>query len=495
MRILMVTSEFVPLAKTGGLADMVAALSAELVRMGHDVRVVMPRYYGIDIEDCEEVDGPLGVPLGFGETWVAVYETRSGSAGVPVYLLDHERFFGRDGIYGTRKEPDFPDNVQRFTLLCRGAFQLCKSLGWTPEVIHGHDWPAALVSVYLNTWERVGLFQETGSVLTIHNLGYQGVYPKETIHFTQLDWEDYHGSGFEFFGKLNLLSAGLRNADILTTVSPTYAREIQTAGHGHQMEGLLRRRSDDLFGVLNGMDYREWNPEEDPLIPQAFSDRSMDGKVVNKAALQDAFGFPDDPERPVIGIVSRLADQKGFGELCGPTHGSLYQICSDLEVDVVVLGTGDRWCEEELRALDGRLSNLGVKLAFDNRMAHLIEAGADFFLMPSRYEPCGLNQMYSLRYGTLPIVHRTGGLADTVENLDPRTGDGTGFVFDLLTPRAIYDTVGWAVWTWYNRRDQIRAMCARAMQKRFLWEDSAARYVELYRWAVDRRLGRVPRTW
>ncbi len=197
----------------------------------------------------------------------------------------------------------------------------------------------------------------------------------------------------------------------------------------------------------------------------------------------------------MIGIVSRLADQKGFGELCGPTHGSLYEICTDLELDVVVLGTGDRWCEEELMALEDRLPNLGVKLAFDNALAHLVEAGSDFFLMPSRYEPCGLNQMYSLRYGTLPIVHRTGGLADTVENFDSDTGEGTGFVFDLLTPRAIYDTVGWAVWTWYNHRDQIDAMRVRAMQKRFRWEDSAARYEELYQWAIDRRTGRVPRSW
>lgn len=495
MRILMVTSEFVPLAKTGGLADMVAALSAELARMGHDVRVVMPRYYGIDIEGCDKVAGPLGVPLGFGELWAAAYETRAENSGVPIYLLEHEGLFGRDGIYGTRAEPDFPDNVQRFSFLCRGAFQLCKSLEWIPEVIHGHDWPAALSSVYLNTWEQTGPFVNTGSVLTIHNLGYQGVYPKENIHFMQLDWKHYHGSGFEFFGELNLLKAGLRNADILTTVSPTYAREIQTVEHGHQLDGLLRHRSDDLFGVLNGMDYEAWNPEDDPLIPQTFSVQSMEGKAANKRALQEAFGLVQDPDRPVVGVVSRLADQKGFGELCGPTHGSLHDICSDYEIDVVILGTGDQWCEDELDALDRSLPNLGVKLAFDNRIAHLVEAGSDFFLMPSRYEPCGLNQMYSLRYGTLPIVHRTGGLADTVENLDSETGEGTGFVFDLLTPRAIYDTVGWAVWTWYNRPELIDAMRIRAMQQRFRWEDSGARYEELYQWAIDRRMGRVPRSW
>jgi starch synthase len=349
--------------------------------------------------------------------------------------------------------------------------------------------------VYLNTWERSGIFAATGSVLTIHNLGYQGVYDKNEIHYTQLDWKHYHGSGFEFFDRLNLLKAGLRNADILTTVSPTYAKEIQTPEHGHQMDALLRHRSPDLFGVLNGMDYDIWNPETDPHLAAAFSEQDMSGKAVNKAALCEELGLANDRDRPLVGIVSRLADQKGFSELCGPTFGSLYAICDELELDVVVLGTGDAWCESELASLADRLPNLAVRLTFDNRLAHLIEAGSDFFLMPSRYEPCGLNQMYSLRYGTLPIVHRTGGLADTVENYDEATGAGTGFVFDLLTPRAIFDTVGWAVWTWYNRPEHIAAMRRRAMRQRFGWEASAARYLELYQWAVDRRIGRTPRTW
>jgi len=491
VKILMVTSEFVPLAKTGGLADMVAALSRQLVRDGHDVRVVMPRYGSIDISGSEPVEGPVGIPVGFGEEWVGVRLVRTG---VPVYLLDHERLFGgREGIYGDRITPDYPDNVERFTLLCRGAFQLCKSLGWTPDVVHSHDWPAALAPVYLNTWERTGTFENVGSVMTIHNLGYQGIYPKEDIHFTQLDWEHYHGSGFEFFGRLNLLKAGLVNADVLTTVSPTYAREIQTPEFGHSLDGLLRHRAPDLFGVLNGIDYDEWNPETDPLIERNYSEKTLDDKKANTEALRREFGLDHAPERPVIGIVSRLVDQKGFGELCGPTYGSLYRICADLALDFVILGTGDRWCEEELESLASRLPNLAVRLEFDNRLAHLIEAGADFFLMPSRYEPCGLNQMYSLRYGTLPIVHRTGGLADTVENLDEEREMGTGFVFDELTPQAIYDTVGWAIWNWYNRRDRIDAMRVRAMGKRFSWEASAARYAEIYQEAVDRRTGLTPR--
>ncbi len=494
MRIMMVTSEITPLAKTGGLADMVAALGAELVRQGHDVRVVMPRYYGIDLEGLDRLEQPLGVPLGFLEVWCGVFETRLGEASLPVYLLDHERLFGREGIYGSRAEPDFADNVQRFAVLCRGAFQLAKRLRWVPDVMHGHDWPAALAPVYLNSWEKTGVFAVTGSVLTIHNLGYQGIYAKEDIHHTQLDWEHFHGMGFEFFDQLNLLKAGLRNADILTTVSPTYAKEIQTPEHGHALDAVLRHRKADLFGVLNGMDYGTWNSETDLLIPSRFSHHDLTGKQSNKEALRREFGLPRDPSRPVIGMISRLADQKGFPELCGPTYGSLFDICDNFEVDIVILGTGDAWCERELAALAEKLPNLVVRLAFDERLAHLIEAGSDFFLMPSRYEPCGLNQMYSLRYGTLPIAHKTGGLADTVEQYDEETVEGTGFLFDILTPRAIFDTVGWAVSTWYNRPEHIETMRSRAMQRRFRWQDSAARYLELYQWAIDRRQGRVPRT-
>jgi len=485
MRILMITSEFTPLAKAGGLADAVSALSVHLHGKGHDVRVVMPRYYDIDRSGLELIPGPLGVPVGFGECWCGIF--RKEHRGVPVYFLDHEELFGRSGIYGNREEPDFADNVRRFTLLCRGALQLAKKLDWHPEVLHAHDWPAALAPIYLNTLERHGHFEKTASVLTIHNLGYQGCYDKNEIVHTQLDWTQFHGAGLEFFDRLNLLKGGLENAGMLTTVSPTYAREIQQPEFGWGLDGVLRRRASELVGILNGMDYEEWNPENDPLIPGHYSEEDLSGKEINRSALRAEMGLPKDPARPIIGMVSRLVDQKGFPELCGPTSGSLYRICAELEVDFVILGTGDAWCEEELRSLASRLPNLRVRLAFNNRLSHLIEAGSDFFLMPSRYEPCGLNQMYSLRYGTLPIVHRTGGLADTVENYDQETGEGTGFVFDQLSPQSIYDTVGWAVWAWYNRPDDIRKLRKRAMSRRFSWEGSAEAYLEVYRRAIQRR--------
>ena len=495
MKVMMVSSEAVPFAKAGGLGDMVSALSVELARQGHDVRVVLPRYYGIDKGALELEPGPLGVPVGFGTQWCGVFRSTLPGSDVPVYFLDHERLFGRDGIYGSKAVPDFPDNPERFTLLSRGAFQLAKRLEWIPDIMHVHDWPTALVPVFLRTWERSGLFASTASVLTIHNLGYQGIYPKDTIMFTQLGWDQFHGSGFEWHDTLNLLKAGLSNADLLTTVSPTYAAEIQTPSFGFGLDGLLRRRGADLFGVLNGIDYAVWNPESDTKIPHRFDHRKLSGKTLNKAEVQRRLGLAVDPKVPLLGMVTRLVDQKGLGALAGPSHGSLYGMCSDFAVQFAILGSGDTWCEAELTSLAGRLSNLAVRIGYDDALAHLIEAGSDFFLMPSAYEPCGLNQMYSLRYGTLPIVRRTGGLADTVEQYVEATGEGTGFLFDQLSPRAIYDTVGWAVWTWFNRREHLKAMRRRAMQRRFSWEGSARRYGDIYQWAIDRRLGRSPHTW
>jgi starch synthase len=495
LRVMMVTSEAVPFAKAGGLGDMVGALSGALTRLGHDVRVVLPRYYGIDTAPLRRAGAPLGVPLGGGEEWCAVYEGEIPAAGVPVYLLDHQGRYGRDGIYGSRSGPDFEDNLRRFALLCRGALQLAKALDWLPQVVHAHDWPGALAPVYLNAVERAGPLAATGSVLSIHNLGYQGVFDKAAFPGAGLPWELFHGAGFESFDRVNLLQAGLHAADLLTTVSPTYAMEIQTPAYGHRLDGLLRRRRSDLFGVLNGMDYTEWNPQTDPHLVATYSDRAWKrGKARNKAAVQEAFGLAVSPNVPLYGMVSRLVDQKGFGALCGPAHGSLAWMCANFDLQFAILGNGDAWCERELASLARRYPNLGVHIGFNERLAHLAQAGSDFFLMPSAYEPCGLTQMYALRYGTLPIVRRTGGLADTVVNYDQATGDGTGFVFDLPTPAAIYDTVGWSLWAWHNRPRHLDAMRKRAMRVRFSWRDAALRYGELYQGAIDRRLGLVPRT-
>lgn len=495
MKILMISSEVLPFAKAGGLGDMVSALSVELGRQGHDVKIVLPRYYSVDPGRLRRLEHPVGVPMGGEEEWCGVATANLPGSDIQVCFLDHQELFGRDGIYGTRSGPEFNDNVRRFTLLSRGALQLAKMLDWAPDVVHGHDWPAALAPVYLNTLEREGLFEDTGSVLTIHNLAHQGIYPKEDLVHTMLGWAQFHGAGFEYHDRINLLQAGLRNADVLTTVSPTYAMEIQTPEHGERLDGLLRHRSQDLFGVLNGMDYDLWDPENDRHLAAPFSAEDLDGKAACKEALQEELGLQVDLNVPLYGMVSRLVDQKGLGELCGPTHGSLYSICAELDLQFVILGTGDAWCETELASLAERLPNLAVVLDFNEPLAHRIMAGADFLLVPSAFEPCGLTQMYAMRYGALPIVRRTGGLADTVRGYDEPTGEGTGFTFDLLTPSAIYNTVGWALWAWYNRPEHIAAMQQRAMAERFNWQESAARYAEIYRGAVDRRAGRTLRTW
>ncbi len=495
-KILMVTSEAVPFAKSGGLADMVSSLAARLKEEGHDVRLVMPRYYGIDREKLTHYPDPLGIPLGFQEEWTGLYETTLPDTEVPVYFLDHEGLFGRSGIYGPSNSAASPHNSSRFTLLSRGAFQLCRYLQWIPDVMHAHDWPTALVPVYLYTWERDTEFRNTAGMITIHNIGYQGWFPKEDIHLTQLSWEEFHITGLEYHDSLNFLKAGIQNADIVTTVSPNYAREIQTPAYGEDLDSLLRQRAGDLFGILNGIDYSLWNPEKDKHIkPYNFSVKKLDNKAKLKEDLQKEAGLEVNPDKPLFGIISRLVDQKGFGDLCGPAYGCLFSICWDMDVQFIILGTGEAWCEEELRNLDASLPNLKAYIQFSNELAHRIEGGADFFLMPSKYEPCGLNQLYSLRYGTLPVVRHTGGLADTVENYNQETGDGTGFVFHDLNPGSIYNVVGWAVWAWHSKPDHIRAMRKRAMTQRFSWDKSAQQYADLYQWAQDRREGRYPRSW
>jgi len=497
MKILMVSSEAVPFAKTGGLADMVSALSINLANLGHDVRIVIPRYYSVDRSSLKLLPGAMGTPMGGGiEEWSAVYSTNMPGTTkknpVKVYFIDHEIYFGRDGIYGTPAETDFSDNSRRFMFFCRAAFQLCRKIKWFPDILHAHDWPAAVAPVYLKFAERVKGskkgFEKTVSVLTIHNLGYQGIYHKDNFNYAGLGWDVFYMGGFEDWSMLNMLKAGLYSADKLTTVSPNYAEETKTQEHGFRLDGVLRYRSADYTGILNGIDNEVWNPAKDKYIPETYSVKNMEGKAKAKEALQKEFNLPRNSNVPVIGMVTRLTDQKGVGDLFGPTHGSAWSICRDMDLQFVLLGSGESWCENEILNLSSKLSNFKARIGYSEKTSHLIEAGSDFFLMPSRYEPCGLNQMYSLKYGTLPIVHNTGGLTDTVENFNQTTGSGTGFMFDYLSPQSIYDTVGWAVWAWYNRREYINKMRERAMVMDFSWENSAQQYVELYEAARNKIL-------
>jgi starch synthase len=355
--------------------------------------------------------------------------------------------------------------------------------------MHVHDWSSCLVPVLLKNVCRYCGFEKTASVLTIHNQGYQGQYSKESFPALGIDWGLYYGAGFEHQGGINFLQAGVTCSDMITTVSPTYAKEIQTADGGFGMDGLLRLRSDVIKGILNGADLRQWNPSIDKKIPYQYSVDDLSGKAKCKAELQKIMGLEVNPDIPVIGIVTRLVDQKGIAEIFAPTYGSIYNICSSMNVQFAILGSGEAWCEREINVLQSKLPNLRAYIGYDDALSHLIEAGSDFFLMPSKYEPCGLNQIYSMLYGTLPIVRKTGGLADTVDNYNQETGEGTGFVFENLTSGAVYDTVGWAVWAYYNKKDHILKMQKAGMKKTFSWDDATKQYLDVYKEALFRGCG------
>ncbi|MDR2194187.1 MAG: glycogen synthase [Treponema sp.] len=497
MKILIAASEAAPFVKTGGLADAVSALALTLAKMGHEVRIVIPRYYRVDVVKCglRDLEMPLATTMNNGEVKSAVYTTdldgSSKKNPIHVYFIDHNDFFGSKlGIYGEQHEPDYADNPKRFIFFSKIIFELCRKLEWYPDILHAHDWQTALAPVFLKYGERRDGFEKTASILTIHNLGYQGIYHKENYPFTDLSWDVFYQAGFEDWNMMNFLKAGILSADKLNTVSPRYAQETQTQAFGFRLDSSLRYRAADYIGILNGIDTRVWNPKKDPYIPMQYGVKNMkSGKAKAKESLQREFGLPQNPSVPVIGMATRLTEQKGVGELFGPSYGSAWSICRDMKLQLVLVGTGDAWCENEIRSLASRLSNFKAKIEYSEYASHLIEAGSDFFLMPSRYEPSGLNQMYSLAYGTLPIVRNTGGLADTVENFNQNTGEGTGFMFDQLNPRSIYDTVGWANWAYYNRPDQIDKMRIRGMKLNFSWEKSAQQYVSMYEQAAAKHAG------
>lgn len=482
MRILMVSAEVFPFAKTGGLADAVSALAKSLSAMGHDVRIIMPRYYQIDRNTLGA--GKKNVPVLSGSLQFSVdfYKARLEKSGVTVYFVDCERCFGREGLYGTAGEPDFHDNPLRFSLLARAAFALCSVSGWYPDIMHCHDWSSCMAPVILRCFMRGddNPFRKTKSVLTIHNMGYQGQYPSGAFCLLGLPQELMMRAGFEKSGGINFLKAGITCADIITTVSPTYAAEIQTPGGGFGLDGLIRVRSDSLFGILNGADSEDWNPWNDPYIPANYRAENMAGKKICRRALQKAFGLPSDDDVPIIGFVARLVQQKGIAEIFAPMYGCMYRMCTELRVQFAVVGSGETWCEREIGELSKKLPNMRAFIGYSEEKSRLVEAGSDFFLMPSRYEPCGLNQIYSMLYGTPPIVRRTGGLADTVEQYDEKNGGGTGFLFDDLTPDAVFNTVRYAIDTFCGRRAHYEEMQRRGMRKSFSWDDAAMNYCAVY---------------
>ena len=480
--VLFVASECAPFAKAGGLGDVVGALPGALKALGYDVRVVIPRYDAIPVDNMRRLDQPLGVPLGRGEAWAGVYESRLPDTDVPVYLLDHLDLFGRGYLYDPPGGFAY-DNLARFAFLSRGALQLCKMLNFYPDVIHAHDWPTALVPIYLNTIERHGPLGRTATVLTIHNLAHQGKFPKGDLPATHVPWSEFHRNGLEDHDAVNLLKGGLFHATMLSAVSPRYAQEIRTPSLGMGLDHVLRFRAGDLVGILNGIDDHVWNPMADPHIAAPFSADDLSGKAVCKLALQGEMNLAPRADVPLIGVVSRLTDQKGTDIIASALNRIL-----GMGAQMVVLGSGDRRTEEFLAMSSHHGGDrFRAWIGFNEALSHRIEAGSDLFLMPSRFEPCGLNQMYSQRYGTLPVVRATGGLDDTVENFDEAAHRGTGFKLWDANADALVETVRWAIETWRTKKDPFRAMQQRAMRRDFGWKSAAKKYGELYDWALERR--------
>lgn len=479
--VLFSASECAPLAKTGGLGDVVGALPIALRARGHDARVILPRYAHLDTHGMHKHPAPLAVPLGGGEAWCGVWETRLPGSDVPVYLLEHDALFARGYIYGHPA-----DQLLRWSLLSRGTLALCRYLGWTPDVLHVHDWHTSLVPLFLNTVEKDGPQGRCATVLTIHNLAHQGLVGKELLPDAHVPWSEFRPDSLEDHGAVNLLKGGLYHATMLTTVSPTYAREIRTPEFGCGLAPVLNLRGADLVGVLNGIDERVWDPRSDPFLPERYGPETVEaGKAACKRALQHELHLPARDDLCLVAMVARLSRQKGVDVLVQAAERILSR-----GVQLVVLGNGDDDLQHALREMNVRFyEELRASIVFDEGLAHRIEAGADLFLMPSRFEPCGLSQMYSQRYGTLPVVRATGGLDDTVQNFVDATGEGTGFKFHDLSAWTLEVTVGWAVDAWRHRRQQFRAAQVRAMQKPQGWDGPAAKYGEIYRWAIERRRG------
>src|ERR1700737_4724693 len=486
MRILFIASEALPFAKTGGLADVLEALPKALVKLGHEVAVFLPRYKGV--KSTKTIQPSMTLPQGTRLRFPAITDG-SILAGVRYFFLDDPAYFDRDGLYGD-KNGEYLDNAERYSEFCRAAIELAKQI-WMPDIIHCHDWQTAMIPVLLrSSYADDPAVRNLPVVFTIHNIGYHGVFPKEAMERAGIPLMLFHPGGIEFFGKINFLKGGLIFSDYLTTVSPTYAKEIQTPEFGFGLDGVIRSRAHRLVGILNGVDYSVWSPERDSLIPAKYSGKDLTGKRKCKIALLGEYGLlSDNPQRAVLGIVSRFADQKGFDLIAEIAHELMEE-----DVFLTVLGTGDKKYEDLFLALAGDYPGRGGgKIAYDDKIAHLIEAGADIFLMPSRYEPCGLNQIYSLRYGTVPVVRATGGLDDTIESFDVALGTGTGFKFSPYTGEALVACLHQAV-DMYSHTKIWQRIQLNSMAKDFSWNASAVEYLKLYELAAKGRIARASRT-
>lgn len=472
MRILFVASEALPYAKTGGLADVIEALPRALVKLGHEVAVFLPKYHGVEANSVEMTS--MTIPQGVRLRFPAILNGGL-HRGVRYFFLDDPFYYDREGIYGNKNQ-EYPDNAERFTEFSRAAIELAKQI-WMPDLMHCHDWQTAMVPVLLRTsYGDDPAMRDMPVVFTIHNMGYHGIFPRDVLDRAGIPAGVFHPGGVEFFGNVNFLKGGLVYSDFLTTVSRKYAEEIQTSEFGFGLEGVVRMRADRLVGILNGVDYSIWSPERDALIPEKYSAKNLVGKRACKLALLDEFKLLKDvPQRPILGIVSRFADQKGFDLIARVAREIVQE-----DVLLAVVGTGERRYEELFRALAADFpGRVGAVIGYDNRLAHLVEAGSDIFLMPSRYEPCGLNQIYSLRYGTVPVVRATGGLDDTIEAFDLEHGTGTGFKFWEYFGGALLHAIRQALHH-YSDEGVWRRIQLNGMAKDFSWNTSATEYAKLY---------------
>jgi starch synthase len=475
-KVLFVASEAHPLAKTGGLGDVAGSLPGALRALGNDVRLLLPAYPGAK-RALRSLRAIAQINVAFAQTPATLLEGTLPGSDVILWLVDHPPAFDREGHpYVDASGRPWPDNAQRFGLLCAVAAALSgmqTEINWRPDVVHCHDWQTGLVPALLATRDS-----RPATVFTIHNLAYQGLFPAETFATLALAPTLWSMHALEFYGQLSFIKGGLVYADRLTTVSPTYAREIQTPEFGYGLEDLLRQRADRLSGILNGIDTDVWNPAADPHLVQPYSARSLDRKAVNKRALQEQLGLSRETRTPLIGMIGRFVEQKGFDLAL-----SVWPELAEQRVQLALLGSGESGLVEAWRRMERRYPDqVAVRIGYDEALPHRIEAAADMFLMPSRFEPCGLNQMYSLRYGTVPIVRRVGGLADTVVDASPQAladNSATGVVFDEATPGAVAQAMRRAL-ALYHDEKVWRALALNGMRQDFSWRQSAREYAALY---------------
>ena len=479
MNILIASPEIYPFVKTGGLADVTGALPKALKKLGAEVRVILPKHKGIEEQKFPMGYRNLKISCQVSQSMVEAEIVESEYDGVTAYLVEKDEYYYRDYLYST-PDGDYLDNAERFIFLSKAILEAIKVTGFVPDVIHCNDWETALTPVFLRTiYRNDPVLAGIPTVFTIHNLGYQGIFWHHDMHLLNIGWEYFTPDYLEFFGNINFLKGGIIFSDIINTVSKKYSEEIQTPEFGYGLDGILRTRKKDLYGIVNGIDYGDWSPETDHFLPARYTTTDTANKGACKRALQEAFGLPQEEGTPLLATISRLADQKGFDLIAK----ALPEI-ADLGIQYVILGTGERKYHELFTDLGKSYpKTFAVKIAYDNALAHLIEAGADMFLMPSRYEPCGLNQLYSLKYGTVPVVRGVGGLEDTIADYDPSVRTGTGFKFHEYTKEAMLEAVERALGV-YADRAAWRALMKQCMEADFSWERSAREYLDLYGRAI-----------